>query len=133
MGPASSVSWAFARRRRSRSSSAWCRSSRRCWSAPAPSRFLMRIHDPSKQWKLSPMDVESRRLWEAYTSQGGHAGAGEGIHQMRVAVRGLLSAIRMFAPVLRLEDTRGLFQALKTIFTQLGGVREADVFIAETL
>src|SRR6476659_6002207 len=30
-------------------------------------RFLMRIHDPSKQWKLSPMDVESRRLWEAYT------------------------------------------------------------------
>jgi CHAD domain-containing protein len=39
----------------------------------------------------------------------------------------------MFAPVLRLEDTRGLFQALKTIFTQLGGVREADVFIAETL
>ena len=30
-------------------------------------RFLMRIHDPLKQWKLSPMDVESRRLWEAYT------------------------------------------------------------------
>jgi polyphosphate kinase 2 len=24
-------------------------------------RFLMRIHDPLKQWKLSPMDVESRR------------------------------------------------------------------------
>src|SRR6476660_6444251 len=57
----------------------------------------------------------------------------EGIHQMRVAVRRLLSAIRMFAPVVRLEDTRGLFQALKTIFTPLGGVREADVFIAETL
>ena len=30
-------------------------------------RFLMRIHDPLKQWKLSPMDVESRRLWESYT------------------------------------------------------------------
>jgi polyphosphate kinase 2 len=30
-------------------------------------RFLMRIHDPLKQWKLSPMDVESRRLWELYT------------------------------------------------------------------
>src|SRR5262249_32846469 len=30
-------------------------------------RFLMRIHDPLKQWKLSPMDVESRRRWEAYT------------------------------------------------------------------
>jgi polyphosphate kinase len=30
-------------------------------------RFLSRIHDPLKQWKLSPMDLESRRLWEAYT------------------------------------------------------------------
>jgi polyphosphate kinase len=30
-------------------------------------RFLMRIHDPLKQWKLSPMDLESRRLWERYT------------------------------------------------------------------
>jgi polyphosphate kinase len=30
-------------------------------------RFMMRIHDPLKQWKLSPMDVESRRLWEQYT------------------------------------------------------------------
>jgi len=27
----------------------------------------MRIHDPLKQWKLSPMDMESRRLWEQYT------------------------------------------------------------------
>ena len=30
-------------------------------------RFLMRIHDPMKQWKLSPMDLESRRRWEEYT------------------------------------------------------------------
>jgi polyphosphate kinase len=30
-------------------------------------RFLMRIHDPLKQWKLSPMDLESRRKWELYT------------------------------------------------------------------
>ena len=30
-------------------------------------RFLGRIHDPLKQWKLSPMDLESRRLWEEYT------------------------------------------------------------------
>jgi polyphosphate kinase 2 len=30
-------------------------------------RFKMRIHDPLKQWKLSPMDLESRRLWEQYT------------------------------------------------------------------
>ena len=30
-------------------------------------RFLMRIHDPMKQWKLSPMDLESRVRWERYT------------------------------------------------------------------
>ncbi|MDB5712758.1 MAG: ppk2 [Sphingomonadales bacterium] len=30
-------------------------------------RFNMRIHDPLKQWKLSPMDVESRSRWEDYT------------------------------------------------------------------
>ena len=27
----------------------------------------MRIHDPLKQWKLSPMDLESRVHWEDYT------------------------------------------------------------------
>jgi polyphosphate kinase 2 len=31
------------------------------------SRFLGRIHDPLKQWKLSPMDLESRSRWEGYT------------------------------------------------------------------
>ena len=30
-------------------------------------RFKMRIHDPLKQWKLSPMDLESRVHWEDYT------------------------------------------------------------------
>jgi polyphosphate kinase 2 len=30
-------------------------------------RFAMRIHDPLKRWKLSAMDLESRRRWEAYT------------------------------------------------------------------
>lgn len=31
------------------------------------SRFMARIHNPMKQWKLSPTDLESRRLWEEYT------------------------------------------------------------------
>ena len=30
-------------------------------------RFLMRINDPLKQWKLSPMDLQSRIRWEEYT------------------------------------------------------------------
>jgi polyphosphate kinase 2 len=30
-------------------------------------RFECRVHDPLKHWKLSPMDLESRRRWEDYT------------------------------------------------------------------
>ncbi|QIE54056.1 polyphosphate kinase 2 [Pikeienuella piscinae] len=30
-------------------------------------RFLIRIHDPMKQWKLSPMDLQARVRWEQYT------------------------------------------------------------------
>ena len=33
----------------------------------ASTGLLGRIHDPLKQWKLSPMDLESRRRWEDYT------------------------------------------------------------------
>jgi polyphosphate kinase 2 len=31
-------------------------------------RFLVRVHDPMKQWKLSPMDLQSRVRWEDYTA-----------------------------------------------------------------
>ena len=30
-------------------------------------RFVIRIHDPMKQWKLSPVDLQSRIRWEQYT------------------------------------------------------------------
>lgn len=30
-------------------------------------RFQSRIHDPTKRWKLSPMDLESRSKWEEYS------------------------------------------------------------------
>jgi polyphosphate kinase 2 len=30
-------------------------------------RFLARIHDPSKRWKLSPMDVQARAKWVDYS------------------------------------------------------------------
>jgi polyphosphate kinase 2 (PPK2 family) len=30
-------------------------------------RFLARINDPLRQWKLSPMDLESYRLWYEYS------------------------------------------------------------------
>ena len=30
-------------------------------------RFQSRIHDPTKQWKISPMDIESRAKWVDYS------------------------------------------------------------------
>jgi polyphosphate kinase 2 (PPK2 family) len=30
-------------------------------------RFQGRIKDPTKRWKLSPMDLESRKLWVEYS------------------------------------------------------------------
>ncbi|MBN1301841.1 MAG: polyphosphate kinase 2 [Melioribacteraceae bacterium] len=30
-------------------------------------RFQKRIHDPRRRWKLSPMDLKSRELWEDYS------------------------------------------------------------------
>ena len=30
-------------------------------------RFQERIHDPTKSWKLSPMDLDSRRRWQDYS------------------------------------------------------------------
>ena len=52
---------------------------------------------------------------------------------MRVALRRLRSAIRMFSPVLRIEGANGVLEAQKALFSKLGELREADVFIRETL
>ena len=38
-------------------------------------RFLMRIRDPLKQWKLSPMDLDAPALGSLYQGQGNHARA----------------------------------------------------------
>jgi hypothetical protein len=35
-------------------------------------RFMMRINDPLKQWKLSPMDLQARARWELYTKAKEH-------------------------------------------------------------
>jgi CHAD domain-containing protein len=61
------------------------------------------------------------------------SGTPESIHQMRVAMRRLRCAIRMFSPVLCLEEANSLLEGLRAFFTRLGEVREADVFIGETL
>jgi CHAD domain-containing protein len=48
-------------------------------------------------------------------------------------MRRLRSAIRMFRPVLCLEEARIALEALRGLFAKLGEVRDADVFLSETL
>jgi inorganic triphosphatase YgiF len=57
----------------------------------------------------------------------------EGVHQMRVGVRRLRSALRLFGPVLPAEPTRRLEAELRWLGLELGAVRDLDVFAAELL
>ncbi len=61
------------------------------------------------------------------------SGDAAAIHQMRVGLRRLRSAIFAFEPTLDLAEADDLIAGVKTLFALLGEVRDADVFLAETL
>lgn len=54
----------------------------------------------------------------------------ESVHQMRVGLRRLRTALSAFGPVLDLADAGDLVDEAKRIFRRLGDIREADVFEA---
>ncbi|WP_137387653.1 CHAD domain-containing protein [Rhodoligotrophos defluvii] len=62
-----------------------------------------------------------------------HAGLPDGLHQIRVALRRLRSTISAFAPVMDTTDAARLLEGIKQLFATFGAVREADVFVADTL
>ena len=57
----------------------------------------------------------------------------EAVHQMRVGLRRLRAIISAFKPVLHSGSAEQLMDETKRFFTLLGDVREADVFLEETL
>ncbi|WP_374468069.1 CHAD domain-containing protein [Ferrovibrio sp.] len=57
----------------------------------------------------------------------------EGVHQMRVALRRLRSALGLFAPMLREAVMMPLVEELRWLNGPLGRKRDLDVFLAETL
>jgi CHAD domain-containing protein len=57
----------------------------------------------------------------------------EFVHQMRVALRRLRSALRLFHPYLPAPFVRDVKPELRWLATQLGEVRDWDVLIGETL
>lgn len=57
----------------------------------------------------------------------------EGVHQMRVALRRLRSALDVFEPVLPAETIAPLLEELRWLNQPLGRKRDLDVFLHETL
>jgi inorganic triphosphatase YgiF len=57
----------------------------------------------------------------------------EGVHQMRVGVRRLRSALRLFRLVLPRDRLRPLEQELRWLGRELGAARDLDVFVVELL
>ncbi len=57
----------------------------------------------------------------------------EYLHQMRVAIRRLRTAIRLFADHLDAERMNAIIDELRWLGTQLGTTRDFDVFLEETL
>lgn len=60
-------------------------------------------------------------------------GLSESVHQMRVGIRRLRALLQSFRPVLDLGAAQSLLNEFRAVFEMLGPVREADVFLAETL
>lgn len=62
-----------------------------------------------------------------------HTGHIESVHQFRIGIRRLRSAMSAFSPALNLKKSVGLTTQMKSIFNELGQIRDADVFLDETL
>ncbi|MGE5503600.1 MAG: CHAD domain-containing protein, partial [Actinomycetota bacterium] len=61
------------------------------------------------------------------------AGDGEAVHQMRVALRRLRSAVRLFAKVVDGPATAKALDDIRWLLRHLGPARDADVFVTEML
>ncbi len=57
----------------------------------------------------------------------------EGVHQMRVGVRRLRSAMALFSPILAGVETESIAAELRWFLGRLGPARDMDVFLAEIL
>ncbi|MFV1922843.1 MAG: CHAD domain-containing protein [Methylotenera sp.] len=57
----------------------------------------------------------------------------EGVHQMRIAIRRLRAALKIFNQTLHRENTEAIIRELAWISNTLGNARDLDVFITQTL
>jgi inorganic triphosphatase YgiF len=110
--------------------------------------YTLFLNEPLRPFKSKPVPINDQQTpVEAFRSvalgclehfqrnekgllTGGEA---EFIHQARVALRRLRSAIKLFAPVLPPEFVAAFGQTWKTLAGALGDTRNWDVFLEETL
>ena len=89
--------------------------------------------------ELSPVDAfrliafDCLALWQANESGARESDDPEFIHQLRVALRRLRSALRLFGPALPDDFTRRWSDGLKEAADGLGAARDLDVMLAEVL
>ena len=110
--------------------------------------YTLFLDEPSRPFKAKPAPLDERMTpVQAFRSialgclehfqrneQGLLAGGeAEFIHQARVALRRLRSAIKLFAPVLPPEFVKAYGQTWQTLAGALGDARNWDVFLEETL
>lgn len=60
-------------------------------------------------------------------------GDAEAVHQMRVALRRLRSALKVFRPLVEGEDLARIKAEIKWLLAQLGPARDTEVFLAEII
>jgi len=95
-----------------------------------PSR-LSAEQSPVDAFRIIGFDCLS--LWQANESGARESDDPEFIHQLRVALRRLRSALRLFGPALPAEFVERWSEGLKDAADGLGAARDLDVMLAEVL
>jgi inorganic triphosphatase YgiF len=102
---------------------------------PVPVRARVPSIDGSAPLEVALAAILSSALEQVLANES-PARAGEdpeGVHQMRVGVRRLRSALGLFRPLLPRDECEGFRKELRDLAGVLGGARDLDVFIEQEL
>lgn len=100
---------------------------------------IVKAHPPRLQRDMSAHAALKQIAWECLTHLQGnqemvlHGEDEEGVHQMRVALRRLRSALNVFRSVASKQSYAGIIEELRWITVVLGLARDLDVFATQTL
>lgn len=110
--------------------------------------FALAFGERPTGWKAGPLDLSADESveeglehilascfdhWLANHAAVLDGGDPEGVHQMRIALRRLHSALSVFRDALPADDRQWLQREAKTLIAGLGGARDWDVFIEDLL